>query len=90
VIDVSIAGVKFYTRDGCHLCEDAKKVLLELQAEYDFDYEERKIDQRDEWTEKYGLMIPVIEIDGEVVQYGHVDKKFIYKTLTGKKYDLNG
>ena len=33
---------------------------------------------------RYGLMIPVVEIDGKEVQYGHVDKKFIFKTLTIK------
>ena len=29
------------------------------------------ISNSDDWTEKYGLMIPVVEIDGEEVQYGH-------------------
>ena len=31
------------------------------------------INESDELTEKYGLMIPVIEVDGEIVQYGEVD-----------------
>ena len=52
--------------------------------ECDFAYEERDISLNDDWTEKYGLMIPVVEIDGKEVQYGQVEKKFIYETLTQK------
>lgn len=73
-----------YTRNGCHLCETAKEILLELRKECHFDYEERDISLNDDWTEKYGLMIPVVEIDGKEVQYGQVEKKFIYETLTQK------
>nr|WP_221452262.1 glutaredoxin family protein [Bacillus benzoevorans] len=73
-----------YTRNGCHLCETAKEILLKLMDECPFDYEERDISLNDDWTERYGLMIPVVEIDGKEVQYGQVDKKFIYETLTKK------
>jgi glutaredoxin len=73
-----------YTRHGCHLCDTAKETLLQLQHECDFEYEECDIDDNDDWTEKYGLMIPVVEVNGKEVQYGHVDKKFIYEALTKK------
>ena len=57
---------------------------MELKHECEFDYEERDINLSDDWTERYGLMIPVVEIDGKEVQYGQVNKKFIYETLTKK------
>lgn len=63
----------FYTRKKCELCQDAKLLLEILQNEYDFTIIEREIDENDEWTEKYGLMIPVIEYNGEVIQYGQID-----------------
>lgn len=63
----------FYTRKKCELCQDAKLLLEILQNEYDFAIIERDIDENDEWTEKYGLMIPVIEYNGEVIQYGQID-----------------
>ncbi|MCJ7840238.1 glutaredoxin family protein [Lederbergia sp. NSJ-179] len=63
----------FYTRKQCGLCLDAKNILLLLQHEYPIHIIERDIDTNEEWTEKYGLMIPVIEMDGEILQYGSID-----------------
>jgi hypothetical protein len=39
--------------------------------------EERDIEEKDEWMETYGIMIPVVEYNGEVIQCGRVD----YPTL---------
>ncbi|GIN56761.1 thioredoxin family protein [Lederbergia ruris] len=63
----------FYTRDQCSLCVEAKLILHILQTEHPINIIERDIDTNDEWTEQYGLMIPVIEIDGEIVQSGIID-----------------
>ena len=71
-----------YTRHGCHLCEKAKEVISALQGEFDFDYNECDIELKDEWTEKYGLMIPVVAINEEEVQYGRIDKTLLCKALT--------
>ena len=46
---------------------------------WDFHLEEIDIEESDELTEKYGLMIPVVEIDGEEVQFGQIDKYTISK-----------
>ncbi|RDI41068.1 glutaredoxin family protein [Falsibacillus pallidus] len=64
----------FYTRNQCSLCRDAKEMLL-LVADLHEDVEivEVDIDESDELTERFGLMIPVVELDGEVVQYGQID-----------------
>jgi glutaredoxin len=63
----------FYTREKCQLCLDAKLILQVLQSDHEFDIIEIDIDDSDELTERFGLMIPVIEIDGEIVQYGMID-----------------
>lgn len=76
--------IVFYTRSKCPLCDKAKKVLLELKEEIDFTMIEKDIDESDELTEKYGLMIPVVEIEGEEVQFGHIDKTSIHEALTEK------
>ena len=73
--------VIFYTRNRCPLCVDAKLILQHLQKEYAFQIIERDIETSDEWTEKYGLMIPVVEIDGEVVQFGMIDHFTIEEKL---------
>lgn len=70
-----------YTRNGCHLCEHAKEIILDLQNEYLFNYEERDIEQKDEWIEYYGLMIPVVVINGTEIQYGQIDCMTISNAL---------
>ncbi|MEH7107789.1 MULTISPECIES: glutaredoxin family protein [Bacillaceae] len=78
-----------YTRNGCHLCEDAMDVLRELEQEFAslVDLQEIDISTSDELTERYGLMIPVVLMDGEEVAYGHVNKFDISNRLQVKKGD---
>lgn len=73
--------VIFYTRNRCPLCVDAKLILQHLQKDYQFLIIERDIDTSDEWTEKFGIMIPVIEIEGEIIQYGMIDTLTIEERL---------
>ncbi|WP_227397204.1 glutaredoxin family protein [Jeotgalibacillus aurantiacus] len=76
--------VHFYTRPNCGLCEEARLMLELVQEDVHFDIEERNIDTSDEWTEKYGLMIPVIAVDDEIVQAGQID----YMTIS-KRFQKN-
>jgi glutaredoxin len=72
-----------YTRQQCHLCEQAMQVIMELKNEYSFTIEEIDIDQSDELTEKYGLMIPVLLINGKQAAYGQINKNIIRNRLQG-------
>jgi len=56
--------VTLYTRSGCHLCDDAKRVLEAARAQSAFDLEEIDIDRHPEWRELYNDEVPVIAIDG--------------------------
>lgn len=76
--------VKLYTRKTCPLCDKGKEVLVNLQAEFDFVLEEVDIYNDDRLTEEYGLMIPVVEIDGEQVQFGQIDRQTISHFLRKK------
>lgn len=80
--------IQFYTRGRCHLCDHAKAILIELKKEWNMTIEEFDIDESDELTERYGLMIPVVVIDGEEVAYGIVNKIFISKRLQEKTLNL--
>ncbi len=82
------ATITLFTRRGCHLCDQAKDVLHELQEEWDFALEEVDIAASDELTERYGLMIPVILIDGEEAAYGFVNKSDISNRLREKKQEF--
>ncbi len=56
--------VTLYTRAGCCLCDDAKKVLQAARGRAGFDYEEIDIDGDAELRRLYNDEVPVITIDG--------------------------
>lgn len=62
----------FYRQDGCPLCDEAEMMMKLVQEEYDFSWSTVDIRSDDEIHEKYLLMVPVIEIDGEVALYGNI------------------
>ena len=72
-----VLEVNFYTRPGCHLCEDARLMLKLVQEDIPFRINEINIEEDDVLHEKYMLMIPVVELEGSIIQYGRVD----YATL---------
>ncbi|GIN95181.1 hypothetical protein J6TS1_10510 [Siminovitchia terrae] len=65
--------VLYYTRNKCELCKEGKLLLQLLQEDYPFKIIEKDIDASDELTEKFGLMIPVVEVCDEIIQYGRID-----------------
>lgn len=73
--------VHFYTRPGCHLCDDARLMLKLVKEDVAFEINEVNIEDDDILHEKYMLMIPVVELEGEVIQYGQVDYATILEAL---------
>ncbi|MBB6177679.1 glutaredoxin [Anoxybacillus tengchongensis] len=69
--------VVVYSKQNCCLCDEAKDILRELQVKW----EEVDIYKDEQWLERYHLIIPVIEIDGEIVAYGRIHKDVIRKRL---------
>lgn len=76
--------ITLYTRQRCSLCEKAKQAILELKEDWNFTLEEIDIDSSDELTELYGIMIPVVQLDGEEVAFGIINKYDISKRLQEK------
>jgi len=73
--------VTIYGRTGCHLCEDALKVLQSLKAELNFEIEEILIDGNEELQALYGEQIPVTHIDGIHHDYWRVDPERFRSSL---------
>ena len=57
--------VVLYSRPGCHLCDDAREVLLQVRATVRFELHEVDIETSDTLLGEYGLRIPVVVIDDE-------------------------
>ncbi|KOF10057.1 thiol-disulfide isomerase [Planococcus glaciei] len=64
--------ITLYTRPNCPLCDEAKMMMELVREDFPFEYEEVNIESDDALHEKYMLMIPVVEKDGEVAIYGNV------------------
>jgi glutaredoxin len=58
-----MALVTLYTRAGCCLCDDAKRVIADARKRAAFDYEELDIDTDPELRRLYNDEVPVIAID---------------------------
>lgn len=73
--------VTIYGRTGCHLCEDALKVLQSLQDELNFKIEEILIDGNEELEKLFGEKIPVTQIDGVHHDFWSVDPERFRSSL---------
>jgi glutaredoxin len=70
-------NVVLYTRDGCHLCEEAQKVLTEFGISPSI----VDIDINSELRERFDTCVPVIEIDGRIRFRGVVEPKLLRRIV---------
>ncbi|GAA0589364.1 hypothetical protein GCM10009001_01590 [Virgibacillus siamensis] len=75
----------FYTKENCPLCDNAKALLDLLHNEYSFDMEERDIYTNDVWLEKYQLAIPVVKINGIMLDCEQISYDSLEKALKETK-----
>ena len=52
--------LKFFTTEGCHLCEQAGLIINALHEGYSFEMEIVDIATDEDLVQKYGLSIPVL------------------------------
>ena len=57
--------MRVYTRVGCHLCEEAERVLRAEQPAAGFELELVDIDRDPELARRYGVRVPVVAMDGQ-------------------------
>jgi glutaredoxin len=55
-----VPRITLYGRDGCHLCDDAREVLVRVGEPFD----EVDIETDDELLKRYLERIPVVAVDG--------------------------
>ena len=74
--------VKFYSRPNCELCIEGLHTLKIVQEDIAFTIEKYNIEENDTLHEKYMLMIPVVEVNDEVIQYGKLDYPTLFEALS--------
>jgi glutaredoxin len=77
--------VTLYTRPGCHLCEEAKRVMAPLLREFTAALREVNIDKDEVLEERYGLDIPVIFIGARKAAKHRVDVEQFRRQLEESK-----
>ena len=55
--------IVLFGKDGCHLCEEARELLIELERSYRFMLEEVDIQSDPVLFRRYDVRIPVLLID---------------------------
>jgi glutaredoxin len=69
-----------YSKEGCHLCDIAKDVLLDIQKSHPFEFRQVKLQEQDELFEEFKERFPVIFINDEFFcQYRVSEKSFVEK-----------
>jgi thiol-disulfide isomerase/thioredoxin len=78
---MELKKVMFYSRPDCPLCEEGLLTLKLVQEDVPFDIEVKNIEEDEMLHEKYMLMIPVVEENGEMIQYGQLDYVTLVEAL---------
>lgn len=72
--------VTLYTRKGCHLCDEAKKVLDAAGSRAEFTLDVQDIDTDPDLRRLYDWEVPVIAIDGvKAFKYRLTEDEFLKK-----------
>lgn len=61
--------ITLYTKPDCHLCDELKRDLADLQPEFGFALHERNILEDADMQSRFQYLIPVLEIEGRTLLY---------------------
>ena len=73
--------VEIYSKPECHLCDEAKSVLVKVQQEIPFDFFEVDITSDQELFTEYKEQIPVVFICGKKAFKFRVNEKELRRKL---------
>jgi glutaredoxin len=76
------ARITFYTRTGCHLCDEARLVIERVCAELDEEYAEVDIDTEPALVARFNDEVPVTFVDGRQHDFWRVDPARLRAALT--------
>lgn len=77
-------SVVLYTRQGCHLCDDAWDLLTARQKVHGFELRAVDIESDPELTERHGLRIPVVEVNGKERLWGPINAVLLDRMLRAR------
>ena len=82
--------VVMYTRQGCHLCEQAWLLLEQARQRYEFGLSQVDVDGEPQLVEAYGDCVPVVMINGRVRFRGIVNPVLLRRLFEAGSFEDNG
>ena len=73
--------VTFYTKAGCHLCEEARDMLDDIAAQSSYELTEIDIRSNSDIFEAYRYRIPVIIINNDTLLEGRIEYRDLVKAF---------
>jgi glutaredoxin len=76
-----LTHLTLYGKPGCHLCEEAREVVLSLRLDREFELDEVDISLDPGLNREYGERIPVLAVNGEEAFEFFVDRDALQERL---------
>jgi glutaredoxin len=76
-----VRRVTFYTRPGCHLCEQAEELLADLRRDYEVHVTSIDITTDLAIFERFKYEIPVVDVEGGGTVAGRIDERLLRHAL---------
>ena len=73
--------VIFYTKAGCHLCDDARTLVERVTAEVGVGWTETDIDADPALRAEFAELVPVVRVDGKELGYWRIDEDRLRRAL---------
>jgi hypothetical protein len=80
--------ITLLTRVGCHLCDDARAVIVRVAAETGTGWRELDVDAEPARADEYGDRVPVVLVDGREHGYWRVEEARLRDALAGRRWSL--
>ncbi|MEQ1898087.1 MAG: glutaredoxin family protein [Vicinamibacterales bacterium] len=81
---LTLSHLTLYSRPGCHLCDEMKAVVDLVAARVPLSLEIINIDDDPALTERYGLEIPVLLVNGGKVAKYRIEEAVLERTLRAR------
>jgi hypothetical protein len=82
------ARITLLTRVGCHLCDNARGVIVRVAEQERVGWREVDVDGDAGLADEYGDRVPVILVDGREHGYWRVEEQRLRRALDGGRWSL--
>jgi glutaredoxin len=79
---VAVRTVELLARDGCHLCDDARRLVERVTAAAGVRWTEIDVDTDPGLRAEFGDLVPVVRVDGKEIGYWRIDEARLRRALS--------